>query len=318
MPIDLSLPPWGVKGDWSDNGSAIQEAADFYGIGNGVQPDNGGSIGETLMLPAGSIVSGPITLPYGVALQGVADYGSSLIANSSVTGEIDFVRGGDPNSPYSTFGGALRHMKIHCSKTAEASPSVAAVRMTSVQDGLILDHVRIYGHKRRWLVCEKGQGGASIISLRQVTGNTDVAGLPGCTFDYGEGTMIEVDGLEPSGARVDPSDENSPPIAGTIGVLMKGGFAEFKRFHPELLESGMIINLTPRPNSNYTASFCDVDFAQGSDTVRDLFVVSNNQAQAGRIRLANVARNGLTRHTVYNGQSGANPIDTDIIDPVRL
>jgi hypothetical protein len=312
MPIDLSLPPWNVRGDWSDNGSAIQDAADFYGQGNGVQPDNGGSIGETLMLPAGSIVSGPITLPYGVALEGVADYGSSLIANPSVTGEIDFVRGGDPNSPYSTFGGALRHMKVHCSKTQEASPSVVAVRMTSVQDGLIMDHVRIYGHKRRWLACEKGQGGASIISLRQVTGNTGVAGLPGCTFDYGEGTMIYVDGLEPSGARVDPSDGNSPAIPGTIGVLMKGGFAEFRRFHPELLEVGMQINMAT------SKCFCDVNFATGGPGVSTLFVVNNNPAQLGRIRLANIQRNGVTGNIVTNGQSGANPITNDIIDPIRL
>jgi hypothetical protein len=310
--IDLSLPPWNVKGDWSDNGSAIQDAANFYGLGNGVQPDNGGSIGETLMLPAGSIVTGPITLPYGVALQGVADYGSSLVANSSVTGEIDFVRGGDPNSPYSTFGGAIRHLKIHCSKTAEASPSVAAVRMTSVQDGLILDHVRVYGWKRKPIVCEKGQGGASIIAVRQVTCGVSVAGLPAITFDYGEGTMIYAESLEPHGARVDPSDGNSPAIPGTIGVLMKGGFAQFSRFHPELLETGMQINMAT------SKCFCDVNFATGGPGVSTLFVVNNNPAQLGRIRFANVQRNGVTGNTVTNGQSGADPIVNDIVDPIRI
>lgn len=310
--IDLSLPPWNVKGDWSDNGSAIQDAANFYGQGNGVQPDNGGAIGETLLLPAGSVVSGPVTLPYGVALEGVSDYGTSLIANNSVTGEVDFIRGGDPNSPYSTFGGAIRRMKIHCSKTQEASGSIAAVRMTSVQDGLMLDHVRIYGFRRRALICEKGQGGASIISVRQVTANTGTAGFPAITFDYGEGTMIYAEGLEPSGERIDPTSGDSPAVPGTIGVLMKGGFAEFKRFHPELLETGMQINMAT------SKCFCDVDFATGGPEVRDLFVVNNNQAQLGRVRLANVQRNGVIRHTVLNGQSGANPINTDIIDPIRL
>jgi hypothetical protein len=310
--IDLRLPPWNVKGDWSDNGSAIQDAADFYGQGNGVQPDNGGAIGETLMLPAGSVVSGPVTLPYGVALEGVADYGTSLIANSSVTGEMDFIRGGNPASPYSTFGGAIRRMKIHCSKTQEASGSVAAVRMTSVQDGLMLDHVRIYGFKRRALICEKGQGGASIISVRQVTANTGTAGFPAITFDYGEGTMIYAEGLEPSGARIDPTSENSPAVPGTIGVLMRGGFAEFKRFHPELLEIGMQINMRT------SKCFCDVRMATGGPGVQNLFVVNNNPTQLGRVRFADVQRNGVIGHTVLTGQSGQQHIDADIIDPIRM
>jgi hypothetical protein len=312
MPIDLSLPPYNVKGDWSDNGSAIQDAANFYGQGNGTLPDNGGAIGETLMLPAGSVVSGKITLPYGVALQGVNDYGTTLVASASVTGEMDFVQGGDPASPYSTFGGALRHMNVWCSKTQETSGSVTAVRMTSVQDGTILDHVRIYGFKRRALICEKGQGGASIIRLMQVTANTGTAGRPAMTFDYGEGTMIYAEGLEPSGARIDPSDGNSPAVPGTIGVLMKGGFAQFTRFHPELLETGMQINMaTPK-------CFCDVDFATGGPGVNTLFVVNNNPAQLGRIRLANVQRNGVIGNTVTNGQSGASPIINDIVSPVIL
>jgi hypothetical protein len=316
--IDLSLPPWNVKGDWSDNGSAIQDAADFYGQGNGTHPDNGGAIGETLMLPAGSVVSGPITLPYGVALQGVNDYGTSLIASSAVTGEIDFVQQGDPASPYSTFGGKLRHMLIHCSKTQEASVSVCAVRCTSVQDGTVMDHVRVYGNKRRGVIAEKGQGGATRVHFRQLTANTGTPGFPAVTFDYGEGTMIHVEGLEPSGARVDPGDDNSPAVPGTIGVLMKGGFAKIEQFHPELLESGMVFNLTPRPNTNYTESFCHVDWSTGGPEVRDMFVVSNNLAQLNRIRLSDIRRNGVIRHTVYNGQSGANPIDTDIVDPIRL
>jgi len=312
MPIDLSLPPWNVKGDWSDNGSAIDDASNFYGIDNGTLPDNGGAIGETLMLPRGSVVSGPITLRYGVALQGVADYGTSLIASPAVTGEIDFVRGGDPNSQYSTFGGAIRHMKIHCSKTQETSPSVAAVRMTSVQDGLILDHVRIYGWKRRWLICENGQGGASIISVRQVSGNTLTPGLPGATFDYGEGTMIHVDGIEPSGGRIDPTDPESPSVPDTIGVLMRGGFAEFKRFHPELLDIGMQINMRT------AQCFCDNSFVTGGPGVNNLFVVNNNPAQIGGVRFELVRRNGVTGYTVVNGQPGGQHINTDIIDRIRI
>jgi hypothetical protein len=316
--IDLSLPPYNVKGDWSDNGSAIQDAANFYGVGNGTHPDNGGAVGETLLLPAGSVMSGPITLPYGVALEGRNDYATHLIANSSVTGEMDFVQGCDPNSTVSSFGGRLRHLLISVSQTQEASSSVAAVRMTSVQDGLILDHVRIYGWKRRWLVCEKGQGGAAVISLRQVTGNTSIAGLPGATFDYGEGTMIHVDGLEPSGARVDPNDPESPSVDGTIGVLMRGGFAEFKRFHPELVSTGMQINMRT------AKCFCDVDFATGGPGVGNLFVINGNTAQLGRSRFANVQRNGIaapsgaTGHTIYTGQSGQQHVDTDIVDPIRL
>lgn len=312
MPIDLSLPPWNVKGDWSENGTAIQDAADFYGQGNGTHPDNGGSIGETLMLPAGSVVSGKITLPPGVALQGANDYATTLVKSSSVTGEMDFVQGGDPASVYASFGGSLRHMNVWCSKTEEASGSVAAVRMTSVQDGTILDHVRIYGFKRRALICEKGQGGASIIRLNQVTANTQTAGFPAMAFDYGEGTMIYAEGLEPSGGRIDPNDGNSPAVPGTIGVMMRGGFAQFTRFHPELLETGMQINMRT------SKCFCDINFATGGPEVRDLFVVNNNPAQLGRTRFANVQRNGVIRHTVVNGQSGASSIDTDIIDPIRL
>jgi hypothetical protein len=312
MPIDLSLPPWNVRGDWSDNGSAIQDAADFYGQGNGTLPDNGGAIGETLLLPAGSVVSGKITLPYGVALEGRNDYATHLIANSTVTGEMDFIQGCNPSSTVSSFGGRLRRLLISVSKTQEASSSAAAVRMTSVQDGLMLDHVRVYGWKRKPIVCEKGQGGASIISVRQVTCNVAIAGRPAITFDYGEGTMIYAEGLEPAGARVDPSDGNSPAIPGTTGVLMKGGFAEFKRFHPELLEVGMQINMAT------SKCFCDVNFATGGPGVSTLFVVNNNPAQLGRIRLANVQRNGVTGNIVTNGQSGANPITNDIIDPIRL
>ena len=176
----------------------------------------------------------------------------------------------------------------------------------------------VHGFKRRALICEKGQGGASIIRLNQVTANTGTPGFPAMTFDYSEGTMIYAEGLEPSGARIDPNDELSPSVPGTIGVLMKGGYAQFTRFHPELSETGMLINLTPRPNTNVTKSFCSVDFAQGGFGVQDLFTIQGNVAQLGRIEFAHVERNGVSRHTIYNGQSGANHLDTDIIDRIRL
>lgn len=321
MFIDLSQPPWSVVADWdrvdsaaTDNTNAIQDAAMTLATAAGRYPDWGQAEGGTLVLPRGStMISDGLVLPRGVSIIGHGQYASFLcVKEGSVIGKpvIDL---GDRNYHGPAFGSQLRDFSIWTSPNdaVQYAEDCAVVYTENAQDtDGILRNMRIYGFSRRCFVGKIGWGGASIISMFQVTGNCSLQ-APGFTFDYGESTMIHVDGLEPSGAR-NSADPNSPqynvPKPGTIGCLMRGGYAKFERFHIENADWGLLINLKT------AKCFCDVEFATGGTCNNSVVVVNNNPTQLGRIRMQNVERNGSLQNTVTNGQSGAPAIYTEIRD----
>lgn len=322
--IDLKLPPYNVVGDWNgsdatatNNTNALKQAiADAKASNtNGGGVDAGGTQGDTLILPKGSIMfDDTLELGDGVSFQGSGDYSTNLVMKSTFDPIKHGIVLGSRGDTLASFGGRLRNMCVFSRSTMQAASSACMVYTNDVQDGTLMENVRLYGFERRCFWGEVGYGGASIIRMHQVTGNTWKTGVPAFTFDYGEGTMIHAEGVEPSGKRINPADPDSPSAPGTVGISMRGGFASFKRTHGELLETVLSINMKSGK------CFCDVDFMTGGPMNIWEVVVQGNPAQLGRIRLANIVRNGSppSNPLVLNGQSGASHIYNDIIDPIRL
>jgi hypothetical protein len=319
--IDLSAPPFNVRGDWNgsdatatNNTNAIKDAiAAAHASNTGFHPDYGGTWGDTLLFPKGSVmVDDTLVLGDGVALQGSGDYATTLVMKASFDPNKHFVILGSPGDNLSSFGGKIRNMNLWAPSTNEAISTAAMVFTNDAQDGTILDHVRIYGFQRRCFWGEIGYGGASIIRMLQVTGNTSAPNRAAFYFNYGESTMIYVEGIETSGARINPNDENSPQVPGTFGIVLNGGFAKFTRVHPELQDYPFYIDMKS------SKCFCDIDFMTGGPFTKDLITIAGNPLQQGRVRLSNIIRNGATGHIVANSQNGAGPIDNEIVDPIRL
>jgi hypothetical protein len=324
--IDVSQAPYNVVGDWNgsdatatNNTAALQAAivAASADNTNGGIVDSGGTQGNTILLPKGSIMfDDTLTLGDGVSFQGSGDYATNLRVKGTFDPNKHRIRLGSPGDTYSSFGGRLRNLIVSQASTLESAGSTALVYTNDVQDGTLLDHVLLRGFQSRCFVGETGYGGASIIRLRQVTGNTGYAGRPAFSFDYGEGTMIDVEGLEPSGARVNPADPNSPSIPGTVGVYVRGGYSKFRFVHGELLETCMLLNLKT------AKCFCSIDYLMGGpENKYEIIIQGQSPAiQTGRIELAHVTRNGSppSNPLVLNGMSGASHIYNDILNPVLI
>lgn len=317
--IDLSLPPYNVVGDWNgsdavatNNTNAIKDAiaAAHASNTNGGIVDAGGTQGDTLLLPKGSIMfDDTLVLGDGVALQGAGDYATNLVMKADFDPEKHGVILGSNGDTFSSFGGRLSNMCVWARPTMPVTGK-AVVYSNDVQDGFLLDHVRLYGFNRRWFHGEIGYGGATMVRFRQVTGNCSVPDMAGGYFNYSEGTMVEIDGVQPSGARIDPTDEQSPAKPGTVGVLARGGCFDIKRIHGELLETTLLINLQS------AQSYCDVSYMTGGPMNRDAIVIAANAANVGNVKLKRIRRNGESRYTVLNG-NGSN-ISVNIDNEITL
>ncbi len=323
--IDLSNV---VVGDWNgsdavatNNTNAIEDAIGNAQLNNtaGGLVDNGGSIGDTLLLPKGSIMfDDTLTLGDGVAFQGSGDFATNLRVKGNFDPNKHRIRLGSPGDTTASFGGRLRNLVVSQPKTLESASNVALVYTNDVQDGTMLDHVLLRGFQSRCFVGEIGFGGATLIRMRQVGGNTQRAAgpVPAFSFDYGEGTTIDVEGFEPSGGRLNPTDPNSPSAPYSIGCLVRGGNGSFRFVHGELLETVMNINLKT------AKCFCEIDHLMGGPENKYEIVIQGQTPaiQTGRIELAHITRNGspIANPLVLNGMSGAQPIYNDIVDRIRL
>ena len=322
--IDLSQAPYNVVGDWNrsdatatDNFNAIQDAAYEAAEVMAEHNDFGGASGDMIQLPKGPImISQPIVLPDGVGMQGVSAYGTTLVAKQTLDPTKHVVTLGNPTSMLASFGGKIRDMNIWHPPNVDADNGAALVYTNNVQDvDAILQNIRLYGFKRQCFRGEIGYGGASIISLKQVTGNTNKPGVPAFHLDYGGSTMVNIDGIEPAGGRKneDPNHADyDKPIDGTVGIYCRGGNFSIRRFHPEQCDYGILINL------KNTDCFADIRHTTGGPATNHLFVIQNNPTQLNRIRFTNAIRNGVIGHMVSNGQRGASHIDSEIIDPIIL
>jgi hypothetical protein len=322
--IFLDQAPYNVKADWTgsdatatDNWQAVQDAANSCqrfstGVGD---PDEGGHCGDTLVFPAGSLmVSQPLVLPPGVALQGANDYATNLIAKSTLDPSSHFIDLGDRTSQEAAFGSKIKNMCIWSHPNAAGGTGCMVYSNNAQDTDAILDGVRIYGFNRRCFLGEIGVGGASIVKVRQVSGNCRSPGMPAFTFNYGEGTLVRASGIEPSGGRksLDPtSPDFNLPVLGTVGLAAIGGVFLLEDVHFEQADVGLAINLKS------ARCLCRVRRMTGGPLVNSLAVVYNNAAQIGRVRLEDVFANGALT-TITNGQPGASAIHGDIVDQITL
>lgn len=315
--IFLDQAPYYVRADWNgsdasatDNWAAIQQAANDAGTITPPGVDLGGTQGDTLILPRGSsMISKKLVLPFGVAMQGANDYGSAIILKSTFDPADHGIDIGDASKHLSAFGGALRNMVVMAPPSMPAASGTALVYTNNNQDtDAILHNVRLYSGQRIGFKGEIGYGGASIVRVRQVQINCSAA-LPCAIFNYGDGSLVHIDGLEPAGPR---NSTNGSFVPGSIGLVCNGGKFDVRRFHPEILDWGIYINLT-----NAHSRF-DGKYITGGPDTNHLVTIGNTPAQLGNITLARVYRNGVLGHIVYNGQSGATSTNADIEDQIRL
>lgn len=306
--IDVSQAPYNVVGDWNgsdavatNNTNALKQAIIDAKASNtnGSIVDAGGTQGDTILLPKGSIMfDDTLVLGDGVAFQGSGDYATNLVLKSDFDpSKRGIVLGSDSNNTAS-FGGRLANLCVSGRINMPATVGVPLVYSNDVQDGFLLDHVRLYGFNRRAFHGEIGYGGATLVRFRQVTGNCSVPNCAGWFFDYSEGTMVDIDGIQPSGARVDPTSESSPAIAGTVGILARGGCFDIKRCHGELLETTLLVNLRS------ALSYCDISYMMGGPFNRDEIVIVANSANVGNIKVKRFIHNGASRYSVLNNNNG--------------
>lgn len=327
--IDVTQPPYNCRADWNgsdsaatDNYAPIQQA--LYDAGKILFPDTDRiGAGDLVLLPKGAMmISQKLVVPHGVTVQGAGDYASILRMKESFDPNSHFIDLGDATLKQSVFGCRLRNMILFSPPDLEGAMCTAMVYTNNAQDTEgMLDGVRIYGFQRRCFWGEIGYGGATSISLKQVTGNTLAPGTPAFTFNYSDACMIDVEGIEPSGGRQsnDPTSSlYNLPIANTIGIILQGGYARFRRVHFEECDQCFFVNMDDGQPAGSGQSFCDIDFMTGNTTNNHLIVYHNNSAQKGRMRLTNVKRNGITGHTVWSGVDGVPNIDTDIVDTIRI
>lgn len=328
--IDLSLPPYNCLGN-TDPATGIgmdctQQLIDAIGAAManntaGGYVDLGGSTGDMIRLPKGTVKVSPahtIVLPYGVGLEGCNDYASTLwLKPGSLATADHFIDIGDGSTHLSQFGGKLRNCVIFCPSFEPCDIGKFAVFSNNCQDtAFTVDGVRIYGGQRGGLQLNHGYGGSSIVRVRQVTAHTFRSGMWCAHFDFGDGTMIEIDGMECATTRrsldQNSSDYNKP-MTGGMGMYIGNGRYDIRRTHYEQCETCTFINQT------IAKSVVEIYMHTRGELCGDQITI------AGGSLLNNIGLMHVEGYpdqpgavTVRDGRSGKQPISGHITDRIKL
>jgi len=332
--IDLALPPYNCVGNTDpDTGIGMdctQPLLDAIGAAmadntRGGLVDLGGSTGNMIRLPKGTVKVSPahtIVLPYGVGLEGCNDYASALWLKPGTLAAADhFIDIGDRTTHLAAFGGKLRNMTVFCPPDEAADSGTYAVYSNNNQDtAYTLDGLRIYGGQRGGLKLESGYGGASIVRVKQVTCHTFKAGSWCAYFNFGDGTMVEIDGMEPA-TRRKSLDPNSPdfnkPMAGGQGMFIGNGRYDIKRVHYEQCETCTQINQTIVGSVVEIYMHTRGELCGSQITVQNGSMLPGSGSSIGLMHVEGYPDQPGS-HTVLDGRSGRPHIDGHIKERIVI
>jgi hypothetical protein len=309
MPIDVMQAPYNCRFDWTgidatatDNYAGLQAAINDAKVITPPGVDLGGSIGDLLLLPKGAgLVSQKLVLPFGVYMKGVNCYSTVLKMADNFTPHDHFIDIGDGSTQLAAFNCGLSDMILY-SRNRNADYAKAMVYTNNAQDtDPIVGRCRIYAGNRAAIWAEHGYGGASLINFRNITimndGNLD-GGIvnPVSYFNYGDGTMVRIDGVEPNGPTLGGG-------AAQIGMYLAGGTFDIRGYHAEAIQTGLLIDLA--------SGSVHIEGATGGNGTANLITIQNRPSQAGRTTVKKAFKNGST-YVVYSGLPGAASVTSDI------
>jgi hypothetical protein len=323
--IDVTQPPYNCCFDFTGQDSiaqdnspgleaAIYDASQITGSAPGW--DYGGSIGNTILLPKGAgLFSRPISLPFGVRIRGLGRYSTMLKMADAFDPNAHFIDIGS-SSGIACMGSGICDMRLY-SRNRNAGYFKAMVYTRNAQDtDGIARNIIIQAGNRVGIRGEYGDGGASLVYMSHVQINTDGDLAEGDThtqpyinpasvFKYGDGSKVILEHWEMAG----PSLGGGPNL---IGTLMLGGTFMMQHSHDEQIAQGVFIDLGGF-NGNVNGGMAKISNYSGGNGVNDLVTIANRPAQASRIILEMISRNGTSNRTVFNALPGASHVMTDIV-----
>jgi hypothetical protein len=325
--IDLALPPYNCLGNTDpDTGIGMDCTSQLMdAIGAAVASntrggviDYGGSAGDMIRLPKGTVKVSPehtIVLPYGVGLEGVNDYASTLwLKPDSLNPADHFIDIGDRSTHLAQFGGKVRNMVVYCPSYETADYGTFAVYSNNCQDTAeTVDGVRIFAGQRGGLGLVHGYGGSTIVRVRNVTAHTFNPNHFAAYFNFGADTMIKIDTLQTSSQRRNPYDPSSPdykrPLAGSNGLYIGNGTYNIQHVHHEVVETGTFIHQTV-PGSSVEIAW----HTHGGEGCGNQIMIQGGSLDNGTIGLQHIKGSPDLpgTHTIYDGRNGKTNLDGHI------
>jgi hypothetical protein len=303
----------------TDNANAIEDAINESLLNpSGFSIDNGGAMGDVFVPPRGVVMIGrQINLPNGAVYDGGSSVASVIRMAETFNPNTSLFLMGDQNvysgiGRTSSFGTAVRNVAIVDKGNDPASFNKPIIFTDNVQDTRdMIASVRIYTLKRMAIKAITGIGGASFVHMRDVISSCAAIGSTNVFINYGEGTQVVLEHMEPASAR-DPSDPENKSSADTVGLCIKGGDVKIIGFHNEQVTHGILVDLdATRPNGT-TLSQVRILGAQGGPRSTSCLTIANNSRNTGRIKVEDIKRNGST-YTVLDGRNGMPHITADIV-----
>jgi hypothetical protein len=333
--LDAAL--FGVVGDWKRNDATATDNSDnldeaIYAAGNREPEqyiDFGRHNGDVIQLPAGSIMlSRKVVLPWGVSLRGSSQAGTQLIMKETFNPADHFIDLGDSSVPNACFGSSLQDLGIWCPPEMPANYGPSVIFSNNAQDNdPVFGNLRIQAGKRHGIWYEHGHGGATKVTMRELsisaTGPNSVPLVVKCSGS----TIVEVSSFKPTCGWIDNAHPEEGARVNSIGMVALGGSFRITDFHPEGVETGIFFNMNgrmvdppppaaPAPDPNCMA---ECSFFTGGGGLKSFITIANNPNQKDKIWLRQIMRKGSwTGPTVTNGHPGTSHIYTDIKEQIRL
>jgi hypothetical protein len=252
-----------------------------------------------------------------VTFEGPSEVGATLKMCDTFSASRDFIELCDPNWRFACVGGArIKNMSLFAKRTVSNSSGVYMVHSNSIQDFGGLDHVYIYSGQRGCLHFEKGYGGASTVSVSDVScngaspntimmlfGNTVASGLA-----YGT-TIFQMKNLVLGGpSSCVPTCQGQPGI-----VLRGGGFYDIAGVHCENAGQNCITVDIPVTGNNDMVRLHNVNAGWGAPATSCTGVIflaaTNNPGNT----IIGMVPPGSCANVVLNGQSGGSNRTTAIV-----
>jgi hypothetical protein len=266
--------------------------------------DLGGTVGDFLQLPRGmGLVSQKLVMPFGVSMGGQrhAYYASGLKMSDDFDNNSHFIDLGDETTHLAAMGCSITDI-ILFSRNRNAAANRSMIFTNNAQDtNPIVGRCRIYAGNRAAIWAEKGWGGATLVDFCNLNlhnvGSLDGAVSPPIMWiNYGDGTMVNLDRIEPA--------VYAGGVPNSYGIYCAGGDIDISNFHAEQVWTGICVDLA-------SGGAVHIERGTGGNDVDRLVTVCNRPSQAGKTTVKRLAKNGAN-YVVLNGLPGGASVQASI------
>lgn len=327
-----NVKQFGARGDWdgvdasaTDDFNAIQSASWFAGFKSVTSFDGGGYWGGKVIFPSGSYMAGcsgtkSLVVANAVTFEGPSETGAQIKLCNTFSPATHFIEICDPNWHFACFGSRIKYMSLFADRNFGVTGGIVVVHTNNVQDFGGLDTVHIYAGQRGCIHFEEGYGGASTVSVQNVSCNGASTNTFMMRFGnsaasllaYGT-TFFQIKNIVIGGpSSCAPTCQTAPAI-----LLQGGGFFDIAGVHCENAGENCITVDIPASANSHMVRLHNINAGWGAPATPCTGTIYLTAANEPGNTIIGMVPPGSCANVVLNGQpAGTNRTAAIVLDMV--